>query len=841
MNNFFTRMGVYARKNHITDAIFPIMLAAVLMDAFLYIYIEKYFSGWAIGCTVAIIGLFALFFRLRKIKFFGGLIYVFLGLAVLVAGGFIIGSSGQYGYSFIVWFFSGAVFQATTSAFLAAFCLLFTFFFSSVIFYFTQSVYRKHWILLISLIPFTAFAKMVLTPPSAFVILAAGLELFIYLQNKRKDIAKSGYVAGRKSILTVYGDFAIALVILVAIIPKPNDTPYWAAFEEALGRYTFGNFSGTSLSGALSMESGNADNMNRMDNRDLYTVITAEPNYMKIQSFPYYNAEDDNWYITGELLQNRDNYDWQSSAKLLDFDRYAAAILRAEENRPGLLALYGLEADRELLESIAGQSAETAEPEEDSTDETDTGSERELTAKEQLYADEPESESLPENSENSETDYNTGAKDDDRVYPAYVTANNFGSYYAIAPFRTTEIGGANTENYRFYSPYGGGLFSLKSMPENFSYSINYHGEREYLDLGLQGTAMAALSADSYTRFLSDVIAALPSTSADSAIMKAFYNEANDAKNWTGYDSYNSERVKVLADEITVGLSTDFEKASALERYFSENGFTYISGYNAPTDSVEYFLFEDKTGSCSDFATAFTVMAHMEGIPVRYTEGFIPKLEEGETTVYKIRTADAHAYPEVYLNGGWVRFEPTVSDTDPFETPEDDGTALDSMTLLVTIIVVLSLAVIVVLFIILYPHITERIFRIRYLATALSSRRTGNIRAVLLLYQRLGYHIRKKTDFPEKVKTAGELKSYCNVRYQTDIDDLTNPYNRGAFGDRYLTKPDRKAAYACYKNIVACIRAGKKVLSKKEKQLVAKRKKAAKRKAREENFLKGEWL
>ena len=65
----------------------------------------------------------------------------------------------------------------------------------------------------------------------------------------------------------------------------------------------------------------------------------------------------------------------------------------------------------------------------------------------------------------------------------------------------------------------------------------------------------------------------------------------------------------------------------------------------------------KQGYCVQFATAMTMMARAAGIPARMATGFLP----GSATqgVWTVTAADAHAWPELYLDGvGWTRFEPT---------------------------------------------------------------------------------------------------------------------------------------------------------------------------------------
>ena len=71
-----------------------------------------------------------------------------------------------------------------------------------------------------------------------------------------------------------------------------------------------------------------------------------------------------------------------------------------------------------------------------------------------------------------------------------------------------------------------------------------------------------------------------------------------------------------------------------------------------------FLYDTRTGYCQQFAFAMAGLARLVGIPSRIAVGYTAGKKEGKGT-WKVTTADAHAWPELYFNGmGWLRFEPT---------------------------------------------------------------------------------------------------------------------------------------------------------------------------------------
>lgn len=207
------------------------------------------------------------------------------------------------------------------------------------------------------------------------------------------------------------------------------------------------------------------------------------------------------------------------------------------------------------------------------------------------------------------------------------------------------------------------------------------------------------------------------------VASAYLQDALDAYNYRQSCHSNNasipSQVQELAYEITKDCSTDWEKALALQTYFEENGFVYDLSYKAPDDSVEYFLFEGKTGTCSDYASAYVLMARSAGLTCRYAEGFVPNAEYGGE--YVVRTDCGHAYPEVYIpNVGYVVMEATkpaiyrVS-----ESNERGGSGLTGYLMIVgyrTILIFagVSAFIILILFIqlCLRPIVNECIFRHR---------------------------------------------------------------------------------------------------------------------------------
>ena len=119
------------------------------------------------------------------------------------------------------------------------------------------------------------------------------------------------------------------------------------------------------------------------------------------------------------------------------------------------------------------------------------------------------------------------------------------------------------------------------------------------------------------------------------------------------------RVQRLAVDLTRNAPTPYAKAKAMQDWFHAN-FTYDLRARAGHDgrALERFLFDTKRGYCEQFAGAFAVMARAIGLPARVAVGFTPG-EVGPDGRYHVRGLNAHAWPEVYIEGfGWTYFEAT---------------------------------------------------------------------------------------------------------------------------------------------------------------------------------------
>jgi transglutaminase-like putative cysteine protease len=111
----------------------------------------------------------------------------------------------------------------------------------------------------------------------------------------------------------------------------------------------------------------------------------------------------------------------------------------------------------------------------------------------------------------------------------------------------------------------------------------------------------------------------------------------------------------IADAVTASASTPLGKAEALTNWFRSRRFRYSLTQRAP--GLLAFLTTDRVGSCQQYAGAFAVLARAVGLPTRVALGFTPGRRD-RSGRYVVRGVDAHAWPQVLIEGQWVSFEPT---------------------------------------------------------------------------------------------------------------------------------------------------------------------------------------
>lgn len=738
-------------KQVVSPLVVPYLLSLVLSVTVFAIYNVSPLSLWTILQVIVCALAYALCNYVKNHKVVGAMIITILVMGLLT-GFMTIASTGE---GYLKWFMSGGDLIENNFTYLLSLVLVFSVFFSMIVYYYTQVLYRTSILFLTAMIPFIIYVKVMRDIEIIYVMVVIILNVIVFLMNTRKSRDKNKRIVGFYNGVFSVVLYGLLFVMIALAVPKGQETKYYYIFEELF------------LGGNTSMElpdeymvnndfSGNADNYNQLTNRKMYEISGIRldnPLYLRRQTFDYYDFENDRWYgdkYYSEYIASSDM--WSEEKSKLNNELLADAMVRAEELQPGFLEKYGLET---LLEYDFIQNKKAMQ----------------------------------------------------------VQAQNFASDFCLTPVMTEKIIIGDGEKIyvslheifgkegEFFHPY-------------FGYEVYFYDQfkvaEEWITLG-------GANYDNQTSsvMLSELEVILEKNNEDryKEVASAFLDDLMFAMSYSEQYQDNNEEipasVRQLALEITKDYKYDWEKAQALQSYFWNSGFIYDIEYDAPDDSVEYFLFESKTGTCSDFASAYVLMARAAGLIVRYVEGFVPDTEIGldYEPQYIVRTKTSHAYPEVYIqNLGFVVFEPTIPSLD-----EDDGFNGGAVAFVMTlgfrillIFAAVSIVIIVILFMtrMLLPVIREKHFMSQI-------RKAKPEKAVVMLYKRMlnkysGRHMENVT-----TNTPYEYAEKFEAIAEYDISPLSYMVEKAVYENGALSERDKSQAKDIYMNAIQAIKKAKK--------------------------------
>ena len=117
---------------------------------------------------------------------------------------------------------------------------------------------------------------------------------------------------------------------------------------------------------------------------------------------------------------------------------------------------------------------------------------------------------------------------------------------------------------------------------------------------------------------------------------------------------NERTPQEILDTVSQFFSTEFDYSLDLAR----------RGRNKTPLSA--FLLENRSGHCEYFATATALLLRRVGIPSRYVVGYsVHELSQLERQ-YIVRSRNAHAWTQVYIDGKWQTFDTTPASWIAFE-------------------------------------------------------------------------------------------------------------------------------------------------------------------------------
>jgi transglutaminase-like putative cysteine protease len=140
-------------------------------------------------------------------------------------------------------------------------------------------------------------------------------------------------------------------------------------------------------------------------------------------------------------------------------------------------------------------------------------------------------------------------------------------------------------------------------------------------------------------------------------------ESGAAELRTGPRQFNV-RSRAFATELANNHPEPRDRIRALLTLFNREQFFYtlnppLYGGQRGVTAIDEFLFDGRKGFCEHYAGAMVFVLRASGIPARVVTGY--QGGEYHPSGYMIvRQSDAHAWVEAWLDGAWVRIDPTAA-------------------------------------------------------------------------------------------------------------------------------------------------------------------------------------
>lgn len=498
--------------------------------------------------------------------------------------------------------------------------------YASTIYYFTIIRYRVAVVFMIGLISFLVHSARTAKGITIHFVVYILLFFLLYFERTRKKRAET---QGHKTQINQWYYMSMSLFLLIVFLislvtPKPSVIPRLAYVNavieqvvQPLGGAAAAQqnlFQGinSNLYNPLSLKTqSQLDSLSApLSDRILFEVAAEEPLYLKIQSWDKY--EDNVWKVGNKDLQEYkpiENF-YNDGIK---YNVFASLIKKAREE--GIVL-----------------------------------------------------SSIPETSEI----WNYASTSQAKRKATVINVNNFSTKIIPIPIGAIDV----------YSEYGNsenifmnklGSCSIREMDTQIrwkSYDVEYMTQRiiknsfehKLIEILDRTRAESLLNMETFKKGNGESI----EISYDN--LKVLYDTAEDLKsvyeNYTQLPQNISERVYNLAQSITEGKESHYDKALAIEQYFHNSDYVYeLNPPRIPSgaDAIDFFLFESRKGFCIHYASAMVVLARACGLPARYSEGYVADEFDSSIGRFVVRDKDAHAFPEIYIPGyGWMVFEPTVS-------------------------------------------------------------------------------------------------------------------------------------------------------------------------------------
>ncbi|MDF2179403.1 DUF3488 and transglutaminase-like domain-containing protein [Aliiglaciecola sp. CAU 1673] len=246
-------------------------------------------------------------------------------------------------------------------------------------------------------------------------------------------------------------------------------------------------------------------------------------------------------------------------------------------------------------------------------------------------------------------------KEGQRYWRALVLEEFDGRSWQVHPYRSKFRERMQSSRFSFAPPVAGPTFDYQIIAQPTQQKWLYG-----LDIARSDAPLVYHSHDY------QLISQIPLQSTFSYQVRSYYNTPLVAA-YPGIDDNinlqvpknGNPRTREWAAKLLQEHPDPKDYIAAIESYFTSNGFRYTLRPNPmPVDPVDQFLFDDRAGFCSHYASAMTYLLRLGGIPARMVTGYLGGEMRGEAYM-SVHQYDAHAWVEWLSDTGWQRLDPTV--------------------------------------------------------------------------------------------------------------------------------------------------------------------------------------
>jgi hypothetical protein len=122
------------------------------------------------------------------------------------------------------------------------------------------------------------------------------------------------------------------------------------------------------------------------------------------------------------------------------------------------------------------------------------------------------------------------------------------------------------------------------------------------------------------------------------------------------------KLQLLLEQWRNGAASDAVIVERVYQYFENTPFSYslLPPSLDQDQPLIDFLFNTREGYCEHYASAFTIIMRMLGVPSRVVVGYQGGTSVNNDQFIEVRYSDAHAWSEVWVNNQWQRIDPTAT-------------------------------------------------------------------------------------------------------------------------------------------------------------------------------------